>query len=142
MPSGRSLAIDVGERRLGIAVSDEEGRLASPLMVLERYGGDRDFLRIAELGSQEGISRVVVGLPRTLAGEIGPQARRVQRWGERLRAHLAVPVVYWDERYSTAEAARRLGPTNQRRARRRSAGVGLDAAAAAVILQDYLDSEA
>jgi putative holliday junction resolvase len=142
MPGGRSLAIDVGERRLGIAVSDGEGRLASPLMVLERRGGERDFLRIAEVGTREGIVRVVVGLPRTLAGEIGPQARRVQRWGERLRTYLAVPLLYWDERYSTAEAARRLGPPNQRRGRRRSGGAGLDAAAAAVILQDYLDTEA
>jgi putative holliday junction resolvase len=134
VPRGRSLCLDVGERRIGVAVSDEEGWLASPLAVLERRGAARDYARIAALvGEQEG-QRVVVGLPRSLDGGIGPQARRVQRWTTRLQEHLAVPILYWDERYSTAEAARRLA---ERPARRQP---GIDAAAAAVILQDFLDA--
>ena len=74
-------------------------------------------------------------VPRTVAGEIGPQARRVLRLVERLGPHRQVPVVYWDERYSTGEAARRIAASG---ARRRP---DLDAAAAAVILQDYLDAQ-
>jgi putative Holliday junction resolvase len=152
MAPGRSLAIDFGERRVGVAVSDAEGWLATPLLVLSRREAEDDFRRLAALVEQEAAARVVVGLPRTLAGEIGPQARRIQRWVERLRPYLSVPIVYWDEQYSTAEATRRLraAPARGRggrlgdrgrpeRTRRQSTGV--DAAAAAVILQDYLDAQ-
>jgi putative Holliday junction resolvase len=135
VPPGRTLCLDVGERRIGVALSDPEGRLASPLGVIVRRSASRDFEQVAQLVQQHGVERVVVGLPRTLAGEIGPQARRVQRWAERLRAHLSVPLVYWDERYSTAEATRRLAASGSRRRR-----TALDAAAAAVILQEYLDA--
>jgi putative Holliday junction resolvase len=124
----------VGERRIGVALSDEQGWLAAPLVVVERRGAVRDFPRISALVQAHGAARVVVGLPRTLTGDIGPQARRVQRWSARLSPHLSVPIEYWDERYSTAEAARRLA---EMPARRRP---GIDAAAAAVILQDYLDA--
>ena len=134
MPRGRSVCLDVGERRIGVAVSDEEGWLASPLMVVERRGAPRDFARIAALVDDQRGERLVVGLPRTLDGAIGPQARRVQRWTTRLQEHVTVPIVYWDERYSTAEAARLLAARPARRP------PGIDAAAAAVILQDYLDA--
>ena len=137
MPTGRSVCLDVGERRVGIAVSDDEGRLASPLQVLERRDAARDFQRLADVVREQRATRVVVGLPRTLAGEIGPQARRVQRWTARLAPYLQVPIVYWDERYSTAEAYRRLGAAGRTRRPR----APIDAVAAAVILQDYLDSE-
>jgi putative Holliday junction resolvase len=126
----------VGERRVGIAVSDDDGRLASPLQVLERREAARDFQRLADVVREQRAARLVVGLPRTLAGEIGPQARRVQRWTARLAPYLQVPIVYWDERYSTAEAYRRVGAAG--RSRRRAP---IDAVAAAVILQDYLDSD-
>jgi putative Holliday junction resolvase len=134
MPEGRSLCLDVGERRIGVAVSDTAGWLASPLLVVERREAQRDFARIAALIHEQQAERVVVGLPRTLDGDIGPQARRVQRWTGRLQSHVAVPIVYWDERYSTAEATRRLAAMPSRRR------PGVDAAAAAVILQDYLDA--
>jgi putative Holliday junction resolvase len=134
VPRGRSLCLDVGERRIGVAVSDAEGWLASPLLVVERRAAPRDFARIAALVQEQAAERVVVGLPRSLDGSVGPQARRIQRWAGRLQPHLAVPIVYWDERYSTVEAAQLLAATP---ARRRP---GVDAAAAAVILQDFLDS--
>jgi putative Holliday junction resolvase len=137
VPTGRSVCLDVGERRVGIAVSDEEGRLASPLRVLERREAARDFERLAAVVREQRATRVVVGLPRTLAGEIGPQARRVQRWTARLAPYLQVPIVYWDERYSTAEAYRRLASIGRPRRPR----APIDAVAAAVILQEYLDSE-
>jgi len=135
VPRGRSLCLDAGERRIGVALSDAKGWLASPLVVLERRAAERDFARIAALVREHGAERVVVGLPRSLDGRLGPQARRVRRWATRLQSHLPVPIVYWDERYSTAEAERRLAAVP---ARRRP---GIDAAAAAVILQDYLDSD-
>jgi putative Holliday junction resolvase len=120
---------------VGIAVSDSAGVLATPLRTVTRRGAPNDYLLIAAIVHEERAERVVVGLPQTLAGAIGPQARRVQRWAERLRPHLAVPLVYWDERYSTAEAERRL---SELPARRRPP---LDAVAAAVILQDFLDAD-
>ena len=135
MPAGRTLCLDVGERRVGVALSDAEGWLAAPLEVIVRRGAAHDFGRVAELARRHEVARVVVGLPRTLSGEIGPQAKRVQRWTARLQSHLAVPIVYWDERYSTAEAGRRLAAIPERRR------PPLDAAAAAVILQDYLDAD-
>jgi putative Holliday junction resolvase len=149
------LCLDVGERRIGVAVSDPSGRLATPLTTVERRSAERDFRRIADLVRDEGAERVIVGLPRTLAGEIGPQARRIQRWADRLKPYLVVPLVFADERYSTAEASRRLvgaahaasGAKAEGRRRTRPGGrtgarAYLDAAAAAVILQDYLDETA
>ncbi|HLI28203.1 MAG TPA: Holliday junction resolvase RuvX [Chloroflexota bacterium] len=133
MPRGRTLALDVGERRIGLAISDEEGMLATPLGVLERRSFAEDVARLATIVREQRAERLVVGLPRTLAGEIGPQARRVLRWAERMGRALGLPLEYWDERFSTLEAAERLA---HRRPRRRPP---LDAAAAAVILQDYLD---
>ena len=135
MLAGRTLCLDVGERRVGVALSDAEGWLAAPLEVIVRRDAAHDFGRVAELARRHEVARVVVGLPRTLSGEIGPQAKRVQRWTARLQSHLAVPIVYWDERYSTAEAERRLAAIPSRRR------PPLDAAAAAVILQDYLDAD-
>ena len=154
MAAGRTLCLDVGERRIGVAVSDPSGRLATPLTIVERRAAERDFRRIADLVRDEGAERVVVGLPRTLAGAIGPQARRIQRWADRLAPYLVVPLVFADERYSTAEASRRLAgaghaasaekAAERRRNRpgRAGASASLDAAAAAVILQDYLDETA
>ncbi len=130
---GRLLGLDVGERRIGVAMSDDEGYLASPLEIITRRDAAHDFGRVADLARQHAVVGLVVGLPRTVQGEIGPQARRVQRWVERLQPHLDVPVIYADERYSTAEAARRVAASGRR------APAHLDAAAAAVILQDYLD---
>lgn len=107
--------------------------LATPLGVLERRGLAQDMARLSTIAREQRVERLVVGLPCTLAGEVGPQARRVQRWAERVCRALGLPLVYWDERYSTLEAAERLAQVRRRRR------APLDAAAAAVILQDYLD---
>jgi putative pre-16S rRNA nuclease len=133
----RVLALDPGERRVGVALSDELGLLASPLLILERRSRAVDLAAIAELVRTHEVSEVVVGYPKTLRGEAGPQARRAGRFAEEVRRATGVPVKLWDERYSTVEATERLGrggkPPRGRRAHP-------DAAAAAVILQDYLDS--
>lgn len=139
-PGRRILALDPGERRIGVALSDELGILASPLCILQRHARERAEA-VAELAREHNVAEIVVGYPRTLRGEVGPQARRVERFAEELRAAVDVPVRLWDERYSTAEATARLAATHRRSAGRRGrAAPHVDALAAAVILQEYLDS--
>jgi putative Holliday junction resolvase len=133
----RILALDVGEKRIGVAVSEETETLARPLTTIMRASRREDFRRIAQLVTEQGAGRVVAGYPRSLGGTEGPQAQRVRRYVEALAATLPVPVELWDERYTTAEAMARLCDVNRRRPRDRGR---LDAAAAAVLLQDYLDA--
>ena len=134
--SGRTLGLDPGERRIGVALSDELGCLASPLTVLERRSRATDLAAVAELVRTHGVTEVVVGHPKTLRGDVGPQARRAERFAGALGRAVGVPVRLWDERYSTVEAAERLARGKRPRGRRPHP----DAAAAAVILQNYLDS--
>ena len=145
--SGRILALDPGERRTGVALSDELGILATPLCILREHARDR-VAAVADLVRQHGVVEILVGFPRTLRGEIGPQARRVERFVEELREAVDVPVRLWNEQYSTAEAKDRLAATRKTTGghrpsvgrRGREAEVHVDAVAAAVILQEYLDS--
>jgi putative Holliday junction resolvase len=142
--TGRILALDPGERRVGVALSDELGILATPLCILRHRARER-VEAVAGLAHQHQVVEIVVGYPRTLRGEVGPQARRVERFVEELRTAVDVPVRLWDERYSTAEAADLMAATRKRSAGRpgragRLAAPHLDAVAAAVILQEYLDS--
>ena len=142
---GRILAVDHGEKRIGIAVSDELGILARPLCILTPLARER-VNAVATLVHDQQASEVIVGFPRTLRDEVGPQARRVERFAAELQRAVSVPVRLWDERYSTAEAIDRLtvgrpGSGGRRSAGRRVRGrLQVDAAAAAVILQEYLDS--
>ena len=131
----RILALDLGERRIGVAVSDALGCLARPLKVLRRKSHDIDTAAIEELVRELQAEQLVVGYPRSLSGSVGPQAERVQRYVDRLRERLQVPVILWDERLSTAHAERLVREAGKR-VRRES----IDAAAAAVILQSYLDA--
>lgn len=137
LPSpSRVIALDVGERRIGVAVSDPTGTLATPHTVIQRRSKAEDFARVARLVAELEIKKVVVGLPLSLNGEIGPQARRVTRYAQTLAQALDVPVELHDERYSTVTADALLAEGGRKRRR-----VSIDAAAAAVILQDYLDSK-
>jgi putative Holliday junction resolvase len=130
----RVIALDVGERRIGVAVSDPTGTLATPHSVIRRRSKAEDFAAVARLAAELEAERVVVGLPLSLDGSVGPQARRVMRYAQALARTLTVPVELYDERYSTLTADELLAEGGgQRRA-------PIDAAAAAVILQDYLDS--
>jgi putative Holliday junction resolvase len=128
------MALDVGERRIGVAVSDPTGTLATPLTVIQRRSKAEDFAAVARLVAKLEIKRVVVGLPLSLSGEVGPQARRVTRYAQALAQTLDVPVALYDERYSTAIADELLAESRRKRP------VPIDAAAAAVILQDYLEA--
>jgi putative Holliday junction resolvase len=138
----RLMALDVGERRIGAAVSDLTGTIARPLHALERGSREEDFSAIAALIDEYDARALVVGLPLSLNGSLGPQARRVSRYAEALAEHLDVPVIPWDERFSTARADEILRETRGEKAKRRARANGeIDAVAAAVILQSYLDSD-
>ena len=130
----RLMALDIGERRIGVAVSDS-GILATPHSVLQRKSKQEDFGRLKRLMTELKIERVIVGLPYSLndLAEMGPQARRIKRYAEALAALVSIPFEYFDESYSTVDAAAYLSTPGQRK-------VAIDAAAAAVILQNYLDS--
>jgi putative Holliday junction resolvase len=137
----RILGLDPGERRIGIAISDPTGTLAHPLQTLVRGSREEDFAAIAALVVEHDVELVVVGWPLSLDGTEGPQARRVARYTDALAACLPVPVVSWDERFTTAAADEILRQIRGRKGRRRARARGqVDAIAAAVILQSYLDS--
>lgn len=139
MDGPRILCLDVGDRRIGVAVGDVDSRLARPLTVIRRIGGRPDLEAVARLAREEGVERVVVGLPRSLDGTLGPQARKVQAFVAALRRFVAVPIEMWDERFSTVEAERLMAEIGVRAEKRRAR---VDAIAAAVVLQSYLDSRA
>jgi len=136
---GRVLGIDAGERRVGVALSDETRLLASPVGVYDRRNGLAPVLEaLSALAAREGVTHVVVGLPLNEDGSEGRQARRAAAFAQVAGRVLGLPTTMWDERLSTraAEAIVRAQGRSLRRARGQ-----LDAVAAAVILQDYLDAE-
>ena len=133
------LGIDAGERRVGVALSDESRLLASPLTVLDRGHGLAPVLdTLGQLTVREGVVQIIVGLPLNADGSRGRQARRAQDFARVASRVLGLPVEMWDERLSTqqAEEILRAQGRNLRRVRQRGE---IDAVAAAVILQDYLD---
>ncbi len=129
----RVLGLDVGDRRIGLAISTPEGRLAVPLRVLERTNDPSDLETIASLAKAEAVEALVVGHPRSLDGSVGPQARRVEAFARRLGEVTGLPIELWDERLTSVQAERsaraggRRGPS--------------DDIAAAIILQAYLDRQ-
>jgi putative holliday junction resolvase len=136
--SGRVLALDVGSRRLGVAMSDPTGTVASPLVTLVRRGPVEDAAAIAQLAAEHGATTLVVGLPRSLGGAEGPAARAVRAYLEELRAHLGgLRIELADERLSTVAAERALVAGGVRRADRRAV---VDQLAASLFLQAWLDA--
>jgi putative Holliday junction resolvase len=132
----RLLGLDVGEKRVGVAICDESRTLARPLLTLKRASKPEDFARLAAMCREHAIEKVIVGLPKTLRGEEGPQARRVRRYAIELQAALNLPIDFWDERYSSVDAQERLASASHKA---RAKG-DIDSAAAAIILQEYLDA--
>jgi putative Holliday junction resolvase len=128
----RLLGLDVGERRIGVAVS--EGRVAVPLTIIEHTNRTGDIARILAIAGERETNMIVVGLPVTTSGDEGAQARLTRRFGDQLASETVLRVVYHDELMSTVDAEAALpGP------RRRK--VHVDDRAAAIILQRYLDSQ-
>ena len=112
------LALDVGDRRIGVAGADPEGIVVTPLTTFTRRSDRQVVAAITALAADRGAETLVVGLPYTPQGEIGEQAQRVQDFARRLEQVPGLTVVYWDERYSTLEARDRLRETGGRRRRR------------------------
>lgn len=140
----RIVGLDIGQRRIGMAISDRTRTLARPLQVLRASRGTVDAVglvaaEIAKLSAEDdSVAGVVVGLPRRLDGTPNDMTPRVEAFAQALRARITVPVVFQDERLSSREAESRLAIREKDwRARKER----LDAAAAAVILQDYLDKQ-
>ncbi len=138
LPSGRLLALDVGERRVGVAVGDVAGSLARPLTVIERTARAQDFARIGQIVREQGAAGIIVGYPLNDDGTAGPQAQQTARYARRLAQAVPAPVMLWDERLSTFMADE-LRYDAQRVTKNRHPAAQ-DAVAAAVILQSYLDA--
>ena len=132
------MALDVGDRRIGVALSDPTQTLSSPLSTID-CDHDKDPVRsIISLADEYGTGKIIVGLPITLAGKLGTQARSVLQFIKQLKAETNIDISTVDERYSTIEARRKLRESSTTRGHRERGDV--DAAAAAVMLQSYLDA--
>lgn len=137
--SVRALGIDFGERRIGLALSDETGTIASPLTTLSRRRGKRPPLRrIEDLAHQYDVEALVLGLPLELTGEESAWSRQVREIGDRLAVRLGIPVHLVDERLTSVRATRAVRGIGLPR-RKREDRTRIDAAAAALILQGWLD---
>lgn len=133
----RLMGLDVGDKRIGIALSDEGALIASPRETLERSGNRKDIRHMLELAAREEVSEIVVGMPFSMDGSIGAQAHKVERFVEALRAETDIRITTWDERLTTVSAERALLEGDVSRAKRKKT---IDRVAAALILQGYLDS--
>jgi putative Holliday junction resolvase len=134
---GRVLALDLGDARIGVAVSDPLGITAQPAGKIDSRGARADLKRVRELVDELDAFEVVVGLPLSLSGEHGPRADHARKFAQRLEASLpGISVTLWDERLTTAEVERAMVSDNVRRKRRREV---IDSLAAVLILQSYLD---
>lgn len=136
--NGRVLALDPGRVRVGVALSDEDRVLASPRPALDGSDQKRLVAVIARLCQEEEVKKILVGLPLDLSGEAGPPARRAEALAARLREATSLPVELIDERLSTVAAHRRLDDAGRKRGKARSQAV--DGAAAALLLQSWLDT--
>lgn len=131
----RLAALDVGDVRIGVAVSDELGLTVRGIATIRRVGGQRDLDAIARTLAPFAPERLVVGLPFNMDGSEGPQAARVRRFVAKLEPHLGIPVALWDERLTSVVAEEALRAAGLRRDRRKAL---IDQEAAAVILESYL----
>lgn len=135
---GRLMGLDLGQVRIGVALSDPLGCTAQPLRVLERVGPRKDLHAIAELAREHEVRTIVVGLPLELSGDESEGSASARESAEKLKQRLPkVELVLWDERLTTVEAERSMVAGNVRRSRRKQI---VDALAAVLILQNYLDS--
>jgi putative Holliday junction resolvase len=131
------LGLDIGDRRIGLAFGDSILRMAVPLGIIQRDSLDQDIRSLWDQARQYEIEALVVGLPRNTDGTFGPQAEATRAFAERVAGALNLPLLFWDEHLTTVEATRRHHETGARGKKSRR---NLDALAAAVILQDFLDS--
>ena len=132
----RCLGLDIGDRRVGVALSDPEGILASPFTIIERTDDSQALAAIADIINKQDVGQIIVGLPRSLDGSLSGQADKVKDFAQKLLEQVEIPLEYRDERLTTVMAQR------LKRASGGKKGWGkarYDAEAAAIILQNYLD---
>jgi putative holliday junction resolvase len=146
------LAVDYGRARIGLALADSETRMAQPLSTMERINRNEDMRRLRELVREHGVKQIVVGLPLRLDGTHGEMAEEVERFAQRVRKQIGVPVEMVDERLTSWEAERLMEEIQGRFIRDEKLGsnkkpknvqakMTVDAVAAAVILKEYLDRQ-
>jgi putative Holliday junction resolvase len=131
----RSMGLDIGDKRIGVALSDPGGILASPLTIIERSELRQELDAIADIVKQQEVGRVIIGLPRSMDGTTGSQVQKVQDFVQELCRCIDVPVEFRDERLTTV-SARRLMKSGRKKSHKKER---YDAAAAAIILQSYLE---
>lgn len=136
-PGQRIMALDMGEKRIGIAISDETQLLARSYEVLPRTSRKADFARLKEIACAEGIGFFVVGLPLTLDGAEGPLVPWIRDYAAALAEELQLPYAFWDETFTSQQASASMRARGTKARDQRS---WIDAVAAAFILQDYLDA--
>ena len=129
----RSLGLDIGDKRIGVALSDPQGILASPLTIIDRTDDQSDIAAIIAIINQNQVGRIIVGLPLSMDGSISEQAEKVKAFTQKLSNHTQVPIEFRDERLSTVSAKRLMQTVRKTRQTRH------DAVAAALILQGYLE---
>jgi putative Holliday junction resolvase len=133
----RVMGLDIGTKRIGVAMSDERGITATPLKVLKRVGRRKDMEEIKSLAREYSVGVVVVGMPLNMDGSMGPKAKEIEAFITRLATELQMPVKPWDERLSTVAVTKVLIEADVSRAGRKRV---VDKLAAAYILQGYLDT--
>ena len=146
------LAVDYGRARIGLALADSEARIAQPLSTMERVNRNEDMRRLRELVREHGVKQIVVGLPLRLDGTRGEMAEEVERFAQRVRKQIGVPVDMVDERLTSWEAERMLEEVQgrfihdeklagSRKPKKASVKMTVDAVAASVILKEYLERQ-
>ena len=138
MLDGRIMGLDIGDKTIGVAVSDLMGLTAQGVTTIKRVGKKKDIEAIKQIIAEKQVNKIVSGLPKNMNGTVGPQGEKVQKFCELLKEETNLPIEFWDERLSTVAAERSLIEGNVRRANRKKV---IDMLAAVIILQGYLDSK-
>lgn len=136
MLDGRIMGLDIGDKTIGVAVSDLMGLTAQGVTTIKRIGKKKDIEEIKKIIMERQVNKIVSGLPKNMNGTIGPQGEKVQKFCKLLEKETNLTVEFWDERLSTVAAERSLIEGNVRRENRKKV---IDMLAAVIILQGYLD---
>ncbi|MEW9077824.1 Holliday junction resolvase RuvX [Terrisporobacter glycolicus] len=136
MLDGRIMGLDIGDKTIGVAVSDIMGLTAQGVTTIKRVGKKKDIEEIKRIISEKQVNKIVSGLPKNMNGTVGSQGEKVQKFCELLKEETNLPIEFWDERLSTVAAERSLIEGNVRRENRKKV---IDMLAAVIILQGYLD---
>ena len=136
MLDGRIMGLDIGDKTIGVAVSDLMGLTAQGVTTIKRVGKKKDIEAIKQIIAEKQVNKIVSWLPKNMNGTVGPQGEKVQKFCELLKEETNLPIEFWDERLSTVAAERSLIEGNVRRENRKKV---IDMLAAVIILQGYLD---